>query len=585
MEIDIAVDLAGYTSDSRADIFAHRPVPVQVNYLGYPGTMGTGYMDYILADRHVIPENQQQFYNEKVVYLPDTYLPTDSGIQIAERTPSREECGLPATGVVFCSFSHDYKILPATFAVWMRLLQQVPGSVLWLMSRRDISIHNLCLAAEQHGIDPARLVFATRVPLVEDHLARYRLADIFLDTHPYNAHTTAADALMAGLPVVTYMGNAFPSRVAGSLLQAIGMPELIAQSLEEYEQIALKLVTTPELLADVKARLIANKTTCALFDTEKFTRNLEEAYMTMHGQDEFGDAGYQTQLDGIKQFQELSYETQTAHWLNDGITPDRLLIHQSWFREDTIDFWRHERMNEAVFKCLIHTQSDRWLTVGDGRYGLDAIRMVRRGFSDVTATDLTDHLLKISFDAGLLKKISAENAEKLSFSDSSFDFVLCKEAFHHFPRPMLALYEMLRVACKGVVFIEPLDQYIDIPILGGKHSAGYEADGNYVYTLSRREVEKAALGLNLPAVAFKNICDTFDPGLTSELALESNPDFISFRNKLIDIEARCEKMELQYNVLMAVIFITMPNESEIKFFTELGWSFEKLDRNPFVKQE
>ena len=290
MEIDIAVDLAGYTSDSRADIFAHRPVPVQVNYLGYPGTMGTEYMDYILADRHVIPENQQQFYSEKVVYLPDSYLPTDSGIQIAERTPSREECGLPATGVVFCSFSHDYKILPATFAIWMRLLQQVPGSVLWLMSRRDISIHNLCLAAEQQGIDPARLIFATRVPLVEDHLARYRLADIFLDTHPYNAHTTAADALMAGLPVVTYMGNAFPARVAGSLLQAIGMPELIARSLEEYEQIALRLVTTPELLADVKARLVANKATCALFDTEGFTRNLEEAYIGMHSSVEHSQA-------------------------------------------------------------------------------------------------------------------------------------------------------------------------------------------------------------------------------------------------------------------------------------------------------
>jgi predicted O-linked N-acetylglucosamine transferase (SPINDLY family) len=290
MEIDIAVDLAGYTSDSRADIFAHRPVPVQVNYLGYPGTMGTEYMDYILADRHVIPENQQQFYSEKVVYLPDSYLPTDSGIQIAERTPSREECGLPATGVVFCSFSHDYKILPATFAIWMRLLQQVPGSVLWLMSRRDISIHNLCLAAEQQGIDPARLIFATRVPLVEDHLARYRLADIFLDTHPYNAHTTAADALMAGLPVVTYMGNAFPARVAGSLLHAIGMPELIAQSLEEYEQIALRLVTTPELLADVKARLVANKATCALFDTERFTRNLEAAYIAMWRQAQLGDA-------------------------------------------------------------------------------------------------------------------------------------------------------------------------------------------------------------------------------------------------------------------------------------------------------
>ncbi len=290
MEIDIAVDLAGYTTDSRTDIFAHRPVPVQVNYLGYAGTMGTEYMDYILADRHVIPENQQQFYNEKVVYLPGTYLPTDNRIEISKRTPTREECGLPPAGIIFCSFSHDHKVSPPLFDLWMRLLQQVPGSILWLMSRNDDSQRNLCLAAEQRGIEPSRLIFARRVPLVEDHLARYRLADVFLDTHPYNAHTTAADALMAGLPVVAYMGNAFPARVAGSLLHAIGMPELIAQSLEEYEQIALRLVTTPALLADVKARLIANKSTCPLFDTEGFTRNLEAAYIDMWRQAQLGDA-------------------------------------------------------------------------------------------------------------------------------------------------------------------------------------------------------------------------------------------------------------------------------------------------------
>jgi predicted O-linked N-acetylglucosamine transferase (SPINDLY family) len=288
MEIDIAVDLSGYTSDSRADIFAHRPVPVQVNYLGYPGTMGTEYMDYILADRHVIPENQQHFYNEKVVYLPDTYLPTDSSIQISERTPTREECGLPPAGVIFCSFSHDYKILPAIFEIWMRLLKQVPGSILWLMSRSDVSKRNLRLAAEQHGVDSSRLIFAGRVPLVEDHLARYRLADVFLDTHPYNAHTTAADALMAGLPVVTYMGNSFPSRVAGSLLHAIGLPELIAHTLEEYEQIALRLVTTPALLADIKVRIVANQVNYPLFDTEAFCRNLEAAYIAMWRKSQLG---------------------------------------------------------------------------------------------------------------------------------------------------------------------------------------------------------------------------------------------------------------------------------------------------------
>jgi predicted O-linked N-acetylglucosamine transferase (SPINDLY family) len=290
MEIDIAVDLSGYTSDSRSDVFAQRPVPVQVNYLGYPGTMGTEFMDYILADQYVIPENQQQYYNEKVIYLPDSYLPTDSSIQISERTPTREECGLPANGAIFCSFSNDYKISPPIFGVWMRLLQQVPGSVLWLVSRNDISQRNLCLSAERLGVDSARLIFAGRVPLVEDHLARYRLADVFLDTHPYNAHTTAADALMVGLPVVTYMGNAFPARVAGSLLHAIGLPELIAYTLEEYEQIALRLVTTPSLLADIKVRLMANKATYPLFDSESFTRNLETAFIAMYRQAQLGDA-------------------------------------------------------------------------------------------------------------------------------------------------------------------------------------------------------------------------------------------------------------------------------------------------------
>ena len=289
MEIDGVVDLSGYTSDSRADVFAHRPVPVQVNYLGYPGTMGTEYMDYILVDRHVIPENQQQFYNEKVVYLPDTYLPTDSSIQISERTPTREECGLPSTGIVFCSFSHDYKILPIIFDIWMRLLQQVPGSILWLMSRNEVSKRNLRFSAQQRGVDSSRLVFAGRLPLVEDHLARYRLADVFLDTHPYNAHTTAADALMAGLPVVTYMGNAFPARVAGSLLHAIGLPELIAYTLEEYEQIALRLVTTPTLLAEIKARIVANQATHPLFDTDAFCRNLEAAYIAMWRKSQLGD--------------------------------------------------------------------------------------------------------------------------------------------------------------------------------------------------------------------------------------------------------------------------------------------------------
>ena len=283
-------------------------------------------------------------------------------------------------------------------------------------------------------------------------------------------------------------------------------------------------------------------------------------------------------------FQELSYHAQKEHWIRDAATPERLKVHQGWFREDTVDFWRHERMSEAVFECLVNARADRWLTVGDGRYGLDAIRMVRRGFSDVTASDLSDHLLQVSRQAGALQKISAENAERLSFADRSFDYVLCKEAFHHFPRPMLALYEMLRVACKGIVLIEPQDAYVDMPTLSGEHKATYESDGNYVYTLSRREVEKVALGLDLPAVAFKSIYDIFDPALTDELAQEGNPLFAAFRARVHDIEARCERMELKHNMLLAMIFVAMPGDQEIARFSERGWSFQKLDRNPYISQ-
>lgn len=290
MEVDIAVDLAGYTADSRTDVFAHRPAPVQVNYLGYPGTLGVPYMDYIIADRYVIPPEHQCFYDEKVAYLPDAYLPTDAGLKIAERTPTRAECGLPDDALVFCSFSHDYKISPPLFDVWMRLLQQVPGSVLWLMSRGQAAQANLRNEAAKRGVDPSRLVFAGRVPMVEDHLARYRQADIFLDTHPYNAHTTAADALMAGLPVVTFMGGAFPARVAASLLHAIGMPELVADSKEGYEALALKLANDRPLREALRTKLAANQRTHALFDTERFCRNMESIYVAMWRKAELGEA-------------------------------------------------------------------------------------------------------------------------------------------------------------------------------------------------------------------------------------------------------------------------------------------------------
>jgi len=289
-EIDIAIDLGGYTSDARSDVLAMKPVPVQVNWLGYPGTLGVPTMDYILADRHVIPPGDERFYDERVVRLPHAYLPTDAGLQIAEHTPTRAECGLPDEGFVFCCFNHDYKIVPTVFALWLRLLQALPGSVLWLMSRNELSRANLKRAAEQAGVDPARLVFAGRVPRVEDHLARYRVADMFLDTHPYNAHTTAADALMAGLPVLTRRGRSFPSRVAAGLVTVAGAPELVTDSAEDYEALALALARDPARLAALKAKVARARSESPLFDTAGFTRDLEAACISMWRQAQLGDA-------------------------------------------------------------------------------------------------------------------------------------------------------------------------------------------------------------------------------------------------------------------------------------------------------
>lgn len=281
-EVDIVVDLAGYTTGALTATFCHRPAPIQINFLGYAGTMGTEHMDFIIADRHVIPPDQEAFFSEKVIHLPDTYLPTDSSIKISERTPSRAECGLPENVPVLCSFSHDYKISPAIFDVWMSILARLPSAVLWLMSRSEISQKALRASATERGIDQSRIYFATRVPMVEDHLARYRLADLFLDTFPYNAHTTAADALMAGLPVLTYMGSGFPSRVAGSLLHAVGLPELIAISLEDYVEKAVDLVTNRQQLTTLKAKLAMNSKTHPLFNTKLFCGNLEGLLEQLH---------------------------------------------------------------------------------------------------------------------------------------------------------------------------------------------------------------------------------------------------------------------------------------------------------------
>jgi protein O-GlcNAc transferase len=280
LEIDIAVDLKGYTQDERSGILAFRPAPIQVNYLGYPGTMGADYIDYIIADRNVIPEDHKPFFSEKIVYLPDAYQPNDSKRRIGERTPTRPAAGLPETGFVFCSFNNNYKILPPVFDVWMRLLRRVEGSVLWLLQDNEAAVRNLRREAERRGMPRERLVFAPRVDL-DDHLARHRLADLFLDTLPFNAHTTASDALWAGLPVVTCLGTAFAGRVAGSLLHAVGMPELVTNTLEDYEALALKLARDRDRLAAVKAKLARQRETFPLFDIDRYRRHIESAYEGM----------------------------------------------------------------------------------------------------------------------------------------------------------------------------------------------------------------------------------------------------------------------------------------------------------------
>jgi protein O-GlcNAc transferase len=288
LEVDIAVDLMGYTSNGRPGILALRSASVQVNFLGYAGTLGANYIDYILADRFVIPDNAHDFYTEKVVYLPDTYYPADSGRQAGGRTPTRAEAGLPENGFVFCCFNQSSRISPVMFPLWMRLLLQVEGSVLWLVEDAAAGSRNLRREAESHGVAADRLIFAPRAKL-DEYLARLRLADLFLDTLPYNAHTTASDALWAEVPVVTCAGASFPARVAGSLLNAIGMTELITFDLEGYETLALALAYDKQRLALVRSKLAVNRQNCALFDTQRYRRHIESAYHIMWERNQRGE--------------------------------------------------------------------------------------------------------------------------------------------------------------------------------------------------------------------------------------------------------------------------------------------------------
>jgi protein O-GlcNAc transferase len=281
LETDIALDCTGHTADNLLRIFGQRPAPVQVNYLGFPGTLGGGFMDYIIGDPTVLPFSRQPFFTEQIVHMPDCYMLNDTKGRPCARIPDRAEAGLPPTGFVFACFNYSWKMKAPVFDVWMRLLQAVPGSILWLKEIAPQVTANLQAQAARRGVDPARLVFAPGLPSFDQHMARLHLADLFLDTLPYNAHVTGCDALWAGLPVLTCQGESFASRVGASLLKAAGLPELITSSLADYEALGLALARDPALLDGYRQRLTANRDSCALFDTDRYRRGIEAAFEHM----------------------------------------------------------------------------------------------------------------------------------------------------------------------------------------------------------------------------------------------------------------------------------------------------------------
>ena len=281
LQIDILVNLNGFFGKARQGVFALKPAPIQINYLGFPGTLGAPYMDYLIADRVVVPESSQKFYDEKIIYLPHSYQANDQKRQISSRIYQRSELGLPDTGFVFCCFNNNYKITPETFDSWMRILIQTGDSVLWLIEDNPSASRNLQKEAMKRSVAKERLIFAPRLPLIE-HLARHRVADLFLDTLPYNAHTTASDALWAGIPVLTCLGNTFPGRVGASLLTALNLLELITYSFQQYEDMAIKLATHPDYLLAIKTKLELNRSREPLFDSQMFAKDLESIYQNIY---------------------------------------------------------------------------------------------------------------------------------------------------------------------------------------------------------------------------------------------------------------------------------------------------------------
>ena len=281
LELDIAIDLSGLTTGCRPGIFAARVAPIQINYLGYPGTMGASYMDYILADQTLVSPRTEQYYSEKVIYLPHSYQPNDRQRAVSPGPLTRAELGLPQDAFVFCCFNNNYKITPETFDHWMAILRAVPDGVLWLLQASEHTANNLRREASERGVSPERLYFAPKLPM-DQHLARQKCADLFLDTLPYNAHTTTSDALWVGLPVLTCMGEAFASRVAASLLKAVDLPELITTDGASFEARAIALANHPQELAEIRRRLEQNRQSAPLFDIDRLARSIESAYLQVH---------------------------------------------------------------------------------------------------------------------------------------------------------------------------------------------------------------------------------------------------------------------------------------------------------------
>ena len=281
LKIDIAIDLKGITTDERFGIFINRCAPIQVSFLGYPGTSGAKFIDYIIADKTLIPEENQKYFTEKIIYMPNSYQPNDSTKEISEKKMARENFDLPKNSFVFCCFNQNYKITPSIFNIWMKLLKKKQQSVLWLIKDSNEGVINLKNEAKKRGINPDRIIFANRMS-VSEHLCRHRLADLFIDTFPYSAHTTCSDSLWSGLPVVTLMGNSFASRVSGSLLRAVGLNNLITKTVTKYENLILELANNPKKLKNIRKKLENNKFKVPLFDTKTYIKNLESSYTKIY---------------------------------------------------------------------------------------------------------------------------------------------------------------------------------------------------------------------------------------------------------------------------------------------------------------